>query len=55
MEPLIRYLPPYGDNATVLPIIGNDIRILDSSFCELDFDDPELMKLRIHPEDAKCI
>jgi len=26
---------------------------LDSSFCELDFDDPELMKLRIHPEDAK--
>lgn len=52
-EPLIRYIPPYGDNAPFWLIIGNDIRILDSSFCELDFDDPELMKLRIHPEDAK--
>lgn len=52
-EPLIRYVPPYGDNAPFWLIIGNDIRILDSSFCELDFDDPELMKLRIHPEDAK--
>lgn len=52
-EPLIRYVPPYGDNAPFWLINGNDIRILDSSFCELDFDDPELMKLRIHPEDAK--
>ena len=26
---------------------------LDSSFCELEFDDPELMKLRINPKDAK--
>ncbi len=34
-------------------VIGNDIRILDSSFCELEFDDPELMKLRINPKDAK--
>ena len=53
VEPLIRYMPPYGDNAPFWLIIGNDIRILDSSFCELDFNDPELMKLRIHPEDAK--
>jgi len=52
-EPLIRYVPPYGDNAPFWLIIGNDIRILDSSFCELGFDNPELMKLRIHPEDAK--
>lgn len=53
VEPLIRYMPPYGDNAPFWLIIGNDIRILDSSFCELEFNDPELMKLRIHPEDAK--
>lgn len=53
VEPLIRYMPPYGDNAPFWLINGNDIRILDSSFCELDFNDPELMKLCIHPEDAK--
>ena len=53
VEPLIPYMPPYGDNAPFWLINGNDIRILDSSFCELDFNDPELMKLRIHPEDAK--
>lgn len=53
VEPLIRYMPPYGDNAPFWLINGNDIRILDSSFCELDFNDPELMKLRTHPEDAK--
>lgn len=53
VKPLIRYMPPYGDNAPFWLINGNDIRILDSSFCELDFNDPELMKLRIHPEDAK--
>lgn len=53
VEPLIRYLPPYGDDAPFWLVIGNDIRILDSSFCELEFDDPELMKLRINPEDAK--
>lgn len=53
VEPLIRYMSPYGDNARFWLINGNDIRILDSSFCELDFDDSELMKLRIHPEDAK--
>lgn len=53
VEPLIRYMPPYGDNAPFWLINGNDIRILDSSFCELDFNDPELTKLRIHPEDAK--
>ena len=53
VEPLIRYMPPYGDNAPFWLINGNDIRILDSSFCELDFNDPGLMKLRIHPEDAK--
>ena len=53
VEPLIRYMPPYGDNAPFWLINGNDIRILDSSFCELDFNDPESMKLRIHPEDAK--
>ena len=53
VEPLIRYMSPYGDNAPFWLINGNDIRILDSSFCELDFDDSELMKLRIHPEDAK--
>ena len=55
VEPLIRYMPPYGDNAPFWLIIGNDIRILDSSFCELDFNDPELMKLRIHPKMQKCI
>ena len=53
VEPLIRYMSSYGDNAPFWLINGNDIRILDSSFCELDFDDSELMKLRIHPEDAK--
>ena len=53
VEPLIRYTPPYGDHPPFWLINGNDIRILDSSFCELDFNDPELMKLRIHPEDAK--
>ena len=52
-EPLIRYLPPYGDDAPFWLIVGNDIRILDSSFCELEFDESELMKLRINPEDAK--
>ena len=32
VEPLIRYMPPYGDNAPFWLINGNDIRILDSSF-----------------------
>lgn len=50
--PLITYTEPYGDDEPFWLIIGNDIRILDSSFCELEFDDPELMKLRIHPDDA---
>ena len=50
--PLITYTEPYGDDEPFWLIIGNDIRILDSSFCELEFDDPELMKLRMHPDDA---
>ena len=50
--PLITYTEPYGDDEPFWLINGNDIRILDSSFCELEFDDPELMKLRIHPDDA---
>ena len=50
--PLITYTEPYGDDEPFWLIIGNDIRILDSSFCELEFDAPELMKLRIHPDDA---
>lgn len=50
--PLITYTEPYGDDAPFWLIIGNDIRILDSSFCELEFDDSELMKLRMHPDDA---
>ena len=51
--PLITYTEPYGDDEPFWLIIGNDIRILDSSFCELEFDDPELMKLRMHPDDAE--
>ena len=50
--PLITYTEPYGDDEPFWLIIGNDIRILDSSFCELEFDDSELMKLRMHPDDA---
>ena len=50
--PLITYTEPYGDDEPFWLINGNDIRILDSSFCELEFDDPELMKLRMHPDDA---
>lgn len=50
--PLITYSEPYGDDEPFWLIIGNDIRILDSSFCELEFDDSELMKLRMHPDDA---
>lgn len=50
--PLITYTEPYGDDEPFWLIIGNDIRILDSSFCELEFDDSELMKLRVHPDDA---
>ena len=50
--PLITYTKPYGDDEPFWLINGNDIRILDSSFCELEFDDPELMKLRMHPDDA---
>ena len=49
---LITYTEPYGDDEPFWLIVGNDIRILDSSFCELEFDDPELMKLRMHPDDA---
>lgn len=50
--PLITYTEPYGGDEPFWLIIGNDIRILDSSFCELEFDDSELMKLRMHPDDA---
>lgn len=50
--PLITYTEPYGDDEPFWLIVGNDIRILDSSFCELEFDDLELMKLRMHPDDA---
>lgn len=50
--PLITYTEPYGDDEPFWLIIGNDIRILDSSFGELEFDDSELMKLRMHPDDA---
>lgn len=50
--PLITYTEPYGDDEPFWLIIGNDIRILDSSFCELEFDDSGLMKLRMHPDDA---
>lgn len=50
--PLITYTEPYGDDEPFWLIIGNDIRILDSSFCELEFDESELMKLRMHPDDA---
>lgn len=50
--PLINYLEPYGDDAPFWLINGNDIRILDSSFCELEYDDPEPMKLQINPLDA---
>ena len=32
VEPLIRYMPPYGDNAPFWLIIGNDTLILDSSY-----------------------
>lgn len=50
--PLITYTEPYGDDEPFWLIIGNDIRILDSSFCELEFDDSELMTLRMNPDDA---
>ena len=51
--PLITYREPYGDGEPFWLIVGNDIRILDSSFCEMEFDDPELMKLRMNPDDAR--
>ena len=51
--PLITYREPYGDGEPFWLIVGNDIRILDSSFCEMEFDDLELMKLRMNPDDAR--
>lgn len=46
------WLEPYGDAAEFWLINGNDIRILDSSFCERDFPDPQPMHVRMHPSDA---
>lgn len=50
--PLITYTEPYGDNAPFWLINGNDIRILDSSFCELHDAPGEYMNLRMNPVDA---
>ncbi|MCF0156458.1 MAG: molybdopterin-dependent oxidoreductase, partial [Veillonella sp.] len=50
--PLPCYLEPYGDDAEFWLINGNDIRILDSSFCEREFTDKDLMHGRMHPSDA---
>ena len=50
--PLPCWLDPHGDDAEFWLINGNDIRILDSSFCERDLDDPQPMYIRMHPKDA---
>lgn len=52
-HPIPCYLTPYGDDADFWLINGNDIRILDSSFCERDISDLEPMKLSMHPDDAE--
>ena len=51
-HPLPCWLDPHGDDAEFWLINGNDIRILDSSFCERDLDDPQPMYIRMHPKDA---
>ena len=52
-HPLPCWLDPHGDDAEFWLINGNDIRILDSSFCERDLDDPQPMYIRMHPKDAR--
>ena len=54
VHPIPCYLPPHGDQAQFWLINGNDKRILDSSFCERDYDDPEPMSLVMHPKDAEA-
>ncbi len=51
-HPLPCWLDPHGDDAEFWLINGNDIRILDSSFCERDLDAPQPMYIRMHPKDA---
>ena len=46
------YFAPYGDDAEFWLINGNDIRILDSSFCEL-LDEGNQMDLRMNDGDAE--
>ena len=45
------YREAHGDTAEFFLINGTDPRILDSSFCELQEDVPQMIA-RMHPEDA---
>lgn len=52
--PLPDFFEPYGDEADLWLINGNDIRILDSSFCEREFGDAkDIMVCHLHPKDAE--
>lgn len=52
-EPLPRYFPPHGDDAELWLINSPDVRILDSSFNERNFnDDTPKMAAWLNPEEA---
>ena len=52
-EPLPRYFPPYGDDAELWLINSPDVRILDSSFNERNFDDDTpKMAAWLNPKEA---
>ena len=50
-DPYPVYREAHGDTAEFFLINGTDPRILDSSFCELQADVPQMIA-RMHPEDA---
>ena len=51
-EPYPVYREAHGDTAEFFLINGADPRILDSSFCELQADVPQMVA-RMHPDDAQ--
>ena len=50
-DPYPVYKEAYGDESEFFLINGTDPRILDSSFCELQDETPQMIA-RMHPEDA---
>lgn len=53
-QPYPVYLPPHGDKADFWLINPPDVRILDSSFNERNFEGQPTMVLYMHPDDAKA-